>query len=1093
MAQFQNLKLLNNSLSGNIFDNMLAFYNFDGNILDSIGTISQLITGGSCSFNYTTGINGASAIQFNNFGTCASGAGLFCPNDIWNLYEGNTKASFAFWFKYNQNIPTTNPVNSNCGMSFFGSSFSRFGFAVNPNFTGGVNRVNCSIANNVSSPVNTTIYDSEGNVLETVNGNVPNSWKVDEGIVGYVVIGSSATRINFHAFAWNELTFVTIVNSVTSIDSGAFMWNPTLTAVHCYTTRTAFVGNDAFQGCGSPLTIHARITDDTWTEGTGLSFQGNSNVTVIKDLINYTPRYFDPLPITVGEWNHIAGTYDNTTRNFKVYRNGNLVHNYTYPSAIVEPPQDPEFYKGFGINGSAYINELFIGEYGIPITFESAGLWTRVLTEQEVSFLYNSRFSYSSNFLKPTFKTQSTLQNFSPINFGNLRLWVDANEGVIGTLGNYFTDENASVQAVGFNRSYTATKSILPRNGRPEYRETDVEIYWNSSISKWTVYINECCDEEGNSYFEGTFTGIGDVPYPWLADWTGSGGSVTRTPTTQDTLAINDQGVEKWINKVLNSDYLRRQEGQSIAPTFKTNVFGLSALLFNTKTLYADNISDTNFDREFSFYIVSTPLTDVSNELFGAAISIGDNLRFGVGDNPNNPTLLVQNIIDPYNSNLLTNTIDNKFGVFSARGNLNEENPIIKISKNLETEEIIPNFAYSINSKSVTIGSSSKFGYNNAINSNIAEILVYQDYHDDVKAQIVINYLTQKHNINTNPPTFAPDSLPELQLWADAGQGVLNLAGNNFTDETANMVTAGFPLFGDGVDPNNTFYVYDKLNNKNRYLASFNGGDYGGQGSIYWDGSRWVFMQVDLAEEGSDEYYLYATGDTQYPWNANWGGGRSITRTPTTTDIVASNGMTVERWLNKVGNRSINSASNSNNRPTYNVDGNGRPALYFDGNDFMSGNLQTLLSRQFSYYFVSSNLSSNSGNLAAAVATGSNRGIFGVNDTNIGASNGTSRYSSFSAGIPAITDRKVYSARFNINNAGQPIIGLNKTYETLSDSIGAAIFPAGAVRIGASSEGSDGINCYFSEILVYRAFHSERIANKIVDYLNAKWGITPTL
>ena len=305
MAQFQNLKLLNNSLSGNIFDNMLAFYNFDGNILDSIGTISPLITGGSCSFNYTTGINGTSAIQFNNFGLCASGAGLFCPNDIWNLYEGNTKASFAFWFKYNQNIPTTNPINIFCGMSFFGSSFGRFGFAVNPNFTGEVNRVNCSIANN----------------------------------------GSGAAR------------------------------------------------------------------------------------------------YFDPLPITVGEWNHIAGTYDNTTRNFKVYRNGNLVHNYTYPSAIVAPSQDPAFYKGFGINGSAYINGSFIGEYGIPITFESVGLWTRVLTDQEVSFLYNSRFSYSSNFL-PTSRLNSihsTLQEPFDRNDSDIILWLRTDYGLTFNGSNYVT------------------------------------------------------------------------------------------------------------------------------------------------------------------------------------------------------------------------------------------------------------------------------------------------------------------------------------------------------------------------------------------------------------------------------------------------------------------------------------------------------------------------------------------------------------------------------------------------------------------------------------------------------------------------------
>jgi len=664
----------------------------------------------------------------------------------------------------------------------------------------------------------------------------------------------------------------------------------------------------------------------------------------------------------------------------------------------------------------------------------------------------------------------------------NLRLWVDANEGVYNIADFSIND---------------ATKRVIVSNAGIYYNGIYNTEYQKSSEIGLVIFLknqetNNLWKLGRNTAEEGfivEYSSTGDVQYPWQATW--SNGIIVEAVT--DVLATNNQGVEKWANKIAGSDYLR-QENLSYDPTFKTDVFGLSALLFNGNALYADNISDTNFDREFSLYIVSTPLNDSTNDPFGAAISIGNNLRFGVGDGTTNPILLVQNIIDPYSSNLLTYTIDNKFGVFSARGNLNEANPIIKISKNLETEEIVPNFAYSINSKSIKIGASDNSASSRSINSNIAEILVYQDYHDDVKAQNVINYLIQKHNINTNPPTFAPDSLPELQLWADAGQGVLNFAGNNFTDETATIVTAGFSLFGDGVDPNTTFYVVTNynLNNRNTYSASFNGGDYGGQGLIYWDGSRWVFQQIDNGEEGNDTYYLYATGDTQYPWNANWGGGRSITRTPTTTDIVATNGMTVERWLNKVGNRSINSASNSNNRPTYTVDGNGRPALYFDGNDFMSGGVQSIFNREYSYYFVSSNLLGNSGNLAVAVGVGSaNRGNFGANATNIGASNGTAQYSSFGAGQPAITNRKVYSARF-INTAGQPIIGLNKTYETLIGSIGTSNAFSTTVRIGAGSSagGTSAIDGYFSEILVYRAFHSERIANKIVDYLNAKWGIT---
>ena len=177
-------------------------------------------------------------------------------------------------------------------------------------------------------PVDTTVYDSQGNVSFTINGNAPEHWLSNRFYSGYVVVGSSATiirtaafgsnsftsvtmpnsvtsigdnafaynqltsatisnsvtSIGSDAFGYNQLTSITIPNSVTSIGNYAFVTNPNLATVNCYTTQTAFIGPNAFVGTASPLTIRARATDGTWTAGTGLEFQGNTNVTVVKNL-----------------------------------------------------------------------------------------------------------------------------------------------------------------------------------------------------------------------------------------------------------------------------------------------------------------------------------------------------------------------------------------------------------------------------------------------------------------------------------------------------------------------------------------------------------------------------------------------------------------------------------------------------------------------------------------------------------------------------------------------------------------------------------------------------------------------------------------
>jgi hypothetical protein len=219
-----------------LLSNLKAFYPFNGNTLDYSGNGIRLGSGKSCVYNYTTAKVGTSAIQFTNFGYCFRSAGLTYPNNIWNLYDGNTSASYSLWFKYTQDI--TFP--GGCGWTFFGSDYGNFGFNISPTY---------------------------------------NTNEIHFGLAGVGQMGN-------------------------------------------------------------------------------------------------------PTTLTVGQWYHIVGTYDNTTGSYKIYMNNNLIVNQT--PTMSAPGQN---YQGFAINGSGYGVD---GEYGIPIIFDAVGLWTRLLTPYDVNRLYNN-------------------------------------------------------------------------------------------------------------------------------------------------------------------------------------------------------------------------------------------------------------------------------------------------------------------------------------------------------------------------------------------------------------------------------------------------------------------------------------------------------------------------------------------------------------------------------------------------------------------------------------------------------------------------------------------------------------------------------
>jgi hypothetical protein len=346
-------------------------------------------------------------------------------------------------------------------------------------------------------------------------------------------------------------------------------------------------------------------------------------------------------------------------------------------------------------------------------------------------------------------------------------------------------------------------------------------------------------------------------------------------------------------------------------------------------------------------------------------------------------------------------------------------------------------------------------------------------------------------------PSFSPTDLPELELWLDANSGTLNVVGNYFTDETASIELAGFPTLDsyETNNPNGTIDVNNTFNGKNFYIRQplyTENERY--RVEVFWDStnSRWTLYYLAYSDDSGEnitslEYY--ATGDTQYPWQATWSDG-TLTRTATTEDTLAANDETVTLWNNLVSGKPNLSQSSASLQPVFKSDVNGRKAVFFSGDVLSSSGFSTF-GQQYSYYLVATNLGASSGSLFGAIRLGTSslavRGVFGANANYIGADNGIGRISTISN---IGTTGKVWSARFNVGNNGEAIIGSNKSHQALL-SVGTASANQSTILLGArNSNGTSAVTSNYSEVLVYRAFHDETTANKIIDYLAAKWGIT---
>ena len=190
--------------------------------------------------------NSVTSIGYYAFSGCTSLPSITIPNSVISI------GSYAFQGCTNLINLTFTPTSSLIGISEYAFN-------------------NCTSLSSVTLPSSVTSIASY-------------SFNSCASIASFIIGNSVASIGNESLFGCTSLTTITIPNSVTSIGNSAFANCTSLVTVLCYVAQSAFSGSDAFAGTASPLTIRARSTDSSWTAGTGLTFQGNTNVTVIKNL-----------------------------------------------------------------------------------------------------------------------------------------------------------------------------------------------------------------------------------------------------------------------------------------------------------------------------------------------------------------------------------------------------------------------------------------------------------------------------------------------------------------------------------------------------------------------------------------------------------------------------------------------------------------------------------------------------------------------------------------------------------------------------------------------------------------------------------------
>ena len=361
------------------------------------------------------------------------------------------------------------------------------------------------------------------------------------------------------------------------------------------------------------------------------------------------------------------------------------------------------------------------------------------------------------------------------------------------------------------------------------------------------------------------------------------------------------------------------------------------------------------------------------------------------------------------------------------------------------------------------------------------------------------------NDTSLTPAAFSPDQITGLRGWYDAAEGVYQSNGNDFVDDsTASFTLNSGAAFGSttaSITINTSMGI--TINGKNDYLFTVSyitGGAAGVTGTVSWNGSAWVCNynvpdQFDSEGELTMPAYsgsFSATGNTTYPWQANWGAGKSATRTATINSSSASVGQTIAKWKNKVkalsnpyGGHLIQISLGA--QPILrNTSDTNKKYLEFDRKGTNNTSFTGITTAQRTYYIVAFNQGSSSSApvLASSVSTipSARRIALSYNPLTgvYGLSQGTNKFSAIEASFDHIV-----CASFNSSATGK--ISVNNSSEETLTGIGSSFTASTSLYVGTNNGSGTLMNV--KEILFFEGAHTTAQKTQVINYLNAKHNV----